>query len=290
MKTRGLSIKGKLFLAFLAPIIILSGINVWGFVATQAISSQTDVLKQEGIALAMVARDLERDVIQVQQYLSDVSATRGRDGLNDGFDEAEKSARSFKAGLDRFRKHAEQAGDQASLRSVEEIATRFAAYYTLGQKMAHDYVDGGPDAGNRQMASFDKEAEALGEVLQPFVAQRMVFGNQLLDQSVGGIKNLRNGMTGLLIVAMAMVVILGWLVMRTLSVSLDQVEASVHALARGDLTARVPDLGDNNEIGRVGKRINAMADGMKRLMSLITLHSGSITACASELIKIREFV
>jgi len=35
-------------------------------------------------------------VIQVQQFLTDISATRGLDGLDDGLDEAENNARKFR--------------------------------------------------------------------------------------------------------------------------------------------------------------------------------------------------
>ena len=38
---------------------------------------------------------MQIDVIQVQQWLTDISATRALDGLADGFDEAAISAKSF---------------------------------------------------------------------------------------------------------------------------------------------------------------------------------------------------
>ena len=33
----------------------------------------------------MVAKDMQMQVVQIQQWLTDISATRGQDGLDDGF-------------------------------------------------------------------------------------------------------------------------------------------------------------------------------------------------------------
>jgi len=43
--------------------------------------------------------NLKLDVVQVQQFLTDVSATRGLDGLNDGFDRAKSFTDKFAADL-----------------------------------------------------------------------------------------------------------------------------------------------------------------------------------------------
>ena len=45
----------------------------------------------------------ELQVVQVQQFLTDVSATRGQDGLDDGFDEAAKNREAFLAASDAIR-------------------------------------------------------------------------------------------------------------------------------------------------------------------------------------------
>ena len=56
--------------------------------------------KSEDIATRQIkiihkAHELKLSVVQVQQWLTDISATRGLDGLNDGFDEAQNNAVRF---------------------------------------------------------------------------------------------------------------------------------------------------------------------------------------------------
>ena len=47
----------------------------------------------QGIRLVTLIKTIQIDVIQVQQWLTDISATRGQDGLNDGYEEAERPPR-----------------------------------------------------------------------------------------------------------------------------------------------------------------------------------------------------
>jgi hypothetical protein len=53
----------------------------------------------EMTALALEAKDMSAHVIQVQQFLTDVSATRGQDGLDDGFKLALEHREAFIQGL-----------------------------------------------------------------------------------------------------------------------------------------------------------------------------------------------
>ena len=51
--------------------------------------------------LQVLEKQIELDVVQVQQFLTDVSATRAQNGLNDGWEEAEKHAQAFRTEIDR---------------------------------------------------------------------------------------------------------------------------------------------------------------------------------------------
>ncbi len=113
------------------------------------------------------------DVIQVQQWLTDISATRAQDGLDDGFKEAENSRTSFINGLKKFRKMYEEKNDQQRLQELNTMEGAFQKYYEVGKTMAHTYIRGGPVEGNKLMASFDKAAEDLSNRLEPFVDQQI---------------------------------------------------------------------------------------------------------------------
>lgn len=99
---------------------------------------------------------LQVSTIQIQQWLTDISATRGQDGLNDGFDEAESSARRFRQAV----RELERLDPDSGIKYAE-LLPLMESYYQMGQKMAHAYIEGGATAGNKLMADFDATAEAI---------------------------------------------------------------------------------------------------------------------------------
>jgi methyl-accepting chemotaxis protein len=109
----------------------------------------------------------------VQQWLTDVSATRAQDGLDDGFAEAETHRLAFLEGLERFRSLYGARGDAEAVRTLDAIQRDFQAYYAAGAEMARAYVEGGPSAGNARMADFDAAAAALTAALDPFLAAQI---------------------------------------------------------------------------------------------------------------------
>ena len=113
------------------------------------------------IDLVRTQKQIQLDVVQVQQFLTDVSATRGQNGLDTGWAEAEENAQAFHKDVARARVLAGQLGSTRLAGALNTAEQAFAPYYETGQRMAHAYVDGGPAAGNALMPQFDASAEAL---------------------------------------------------------------------------------------------------------------------------------
>ena len=100
--------------------------------------------------------EIKLDVVQVQQWLTDISATRAADGLDDGFKEAEKYAALFRTHTEELKViHPEDR------REIEELQKSFDAYYDKGKWMAGQFIKGGPELGNKAMGEFDGFAENL---------------------------------------------------------------------------------------------------------------------------------
>lgn len=137
-----------------------------------------------GLPLLVTIKDIKVDVIQVQQWLTDISATRGLDGLNDGFDEAETYANKFNEDLARARRLAmseshiehsmggagKKSDQDAILKALDRVEASFGPYYETGKRMAQAYVDYGPAEGNKMMADFDAVAAGIGEASDELVA------------------------------------------------------------------------------------------------------------------------
>jgi methyl-accepting chemotaxis protein len=115
--------------------------------------------------LGRLVKQVELDIVQVQQFLTDVSATRGLDGLDDGWAEAERYSLELPKDL-------EEAGRLAQSVDAGEIVTELAAvqaafgpFYQQGVQMAQVYVSEGTSAGNKLMGAFDDTSTALQERL-----------------------------------------------------------------------------------------------------------------------------
>ncbi|MEC8010974.1 MAG: methyl-accepting chemotaxis protein [Pseudomonadota bacterium] len=142
-----------LFVGFGCVITALMGWNI----STASKLEQMEAKIVEKIEpLEFKAYEFQIHVIQIQQWLTDISATRGLDGLNDGFDLAAEHYSEAVAILDFFDEHKEMT--QFDTRQVRQNLTSF---YEVGQKMAQDYISSGPALGNKTMAEFDAASEAI---------------------------------------------------------------------------------------------------------------------------------
>jgi hypothetical protein len=162
-------VRWKIAACFLLQLGVTAVGGVLAFSVADRIADAAHRVRDDRALVDDLAQGLQKDVLRIWQWLTDISATRGLDGLDDGFAEAEKNYRSAMATLDRLDAHVRAAGDKSALSSVEAIRERMAPYYRLGVRMAQAYVAGGPEAGNRLMGDFDREAEALERALEPFV-------------------------------------------------------------------------------------------------------------------------
>ena len=169
--------------ATITVILLLFGLT--GFLVVMELRSQGEDLGHTAeelgaiggteLPLLLTIKEIKVDVIQVQQWLTDISATRGLDGLNDGFDEAETYARKFRTDLARARQllmsdeHGASEAHSELMASLDRAEAAFEPYYSTGVRMARAYVDYGPEEGNKMMAAFDGVAAEIGEATDQLV-------------------------------------------------------------------------------------------------------------------------
>jgi len=162
---RGQSVTASAVSIFI--FIAVSGTGLWGlFSLSSTVNNIDERIARNHDHTAPLAEYSERillDVVQVQQWLTDISATRGRDGLNDGMDKAEKFAKAFKTDTEEALRHAEKLGLPEVIATLKATQEAFPAYYNVGKKMAQTYIDFGPEGGNKMMDSFDAAAGKINK-------------------------------------------------------------------------------------------------------------------------------
>ena len=218
------------------PLCLFLVFSVWLWTSLGQV--RTDVADQltRDVEMALLAKDLERDVVQVQQFLSDISATRGQDGLDDGFKQAEGVRADFIQGMERLVREFDAAGDTDRKAQAQGVLQDFDRFYREGTEMARAYVAGGPASGNPMMGRFD----AASSKLQASITK---LGQALLESMRNKVKGVAQETQSLRVSAMvlcgvviALALLFGLAVSRSITRPIDSVVDSIGKVAQGDLT------------------------------------------------------
>jgi methyl-accepting chemotaxis protein len=125
---------------------------------------QTASVVQDLVPLEDAIREIQVDIIQVQQFLTDASATHNVES----FSEAEKHSKHFydkvktiEAILARIEARDGAASVVPVRQQIDRTVDAFKAYREHGKTMAHLYIDRGITLGNDFMGVFDTTAEYL---------------------------------------------------------------------------------------------------------------------------------
>jgi methyl-accepting chemotaxis protein len=282
MNWKNFKVSTKIMICFVVPLILMGVIGFWTYNSSEHVFEKAEHLRDESVVFAGIAQQMGKDVIQVQQWLTDISATRGLDGLNDGFDEAEKSYQSFVSGLERFEQMFEEENDSDGLKEVRELRSDIDNYYETGKKMAHAYVDGGPAAGNKLMADFDGAAETLSSDLEPFVEEQVEEMESMVGSIISSVNNLKKGVFIVCITSIILVVFAGLLLTRSITKPLDMAMELTSSLSNGNLTTQI-DVNQKDEFGQLSSALNNMIDKLKSVVLDVRSASDNVTAGSQQM-------
>jgi len=244
-----------------SAVLGVSGLRtVQAFITYQSKDVSGALQLQQSIA------DIRYDVIQVQQNLTDLSATRGLNGLDDGRQLSAEFAAAFERDLRTAQGLATQVNDSALMTALAEVQTAFTPYYELGRKMAEAYVQNGPEAGNAMMAQFDTAAQSMTTSLEKAATALQnylqVASSQAVSEMNGDQSMIRwiIGFNILLGVGAIGVIYLIVRALRQASQALSSGTEVARRAAEGDLNARNIRIGRRDEIGELLDNINQMLD------------------------------
>ncbi len=241
------------------------------------IQEQAKQLQENTNPILNKAYQLKIAVIQVQQWLTDVSATRGLDGLNDGFDEAENNAQQFRSLVSDLK-----GLDPNGKQHYDQMLTDFDAYYAVGKKMAQAYVAEGPAGGNSMMAGFDEVAEKLASEVDAFLAQAQQTASDSLESQV----NSAASATLFILVGSAIIIVfiaVYFFINSDVLHSLKKFVANFSNMSEGDLTLKA-DIRRGDEIGGLGRMFNSATNDIGSTILGIKFPSQVLSEIAAEML------
>ncbi|WP_083897100.1 methyl-accepting chemotaxis protein [Azospirillum sp. B506] len=264
-----MSIKRKLSMAMalIAAILVFSMVLTWVTVseerdALETVEAASGRVTEKSLELVKSIKEIQIHVIQVQQWLTDVSATRGLDGLDDGPAKAAEHADGFRAEIARAAALASALGLNDVQEALRETAAAFVPYHDTGKRMAEAFIANGPAGGNLLMGEFDKTAEAITDSLETLVGKTDAATAAEIAKLNGSIDHVRydaemlmmtvlfGGLIGLL-TCLGTAIIMTRVVTRPLSVMTD----AMHRLANGDITVAVQAQDRADEIGAMASAL-----------------------------------
>jgi methyl-accepting chemotaxis protein len=211
-------------------------------------------IHETSLPLADTAARMQFMAVNVQQFLTDVSAT----GEEDGFSEAETSAKAFREGLERFRRADRARNDAAQLAEIEAVSKDFEAMYEAGVRMAKVYAKDGRQAGNVLMEDFDKRVTALAARIAPLKETQFAATDRQVSAVIDSLASDLRLQYGLLALSLAVGIVTAWLVSRSILRQLGAEPEAVAALARAVAAGRF----DDSRLGAAkgGQESGVMAD------------------------------
>ncbi len=231
-------------------------------------------VKTESLPYAILAADMVESTIQVQQYLTDVSATHNRAG----FEEAEKAAKSFHEGILKFREMFQRENDQNALKDLSNLEDDFKIYYDNGIKMANAYLTAGIEEGNKIMQEFDKTAIALSEAIHKFKNDQIDETTRNTEAIVNMSKKVIQFIFVLSGCALFISFAIGFLTTRSITKPLSEAIAVANKVAEGDLSVEIGAT-NNSEPGLLLKAMKHMLGAQKERVILANeIANGDLTA------------
>lgn len=251
--------------------------------ANQNTSALNDDIANNKVPILNIAHRLKLSIVQVQQWLTDISATRGLDGLNDGFDEAENNARLFKTLIDQLiALNPENSSEYQSMLPV------FDNYYSVGKKMAKAYVKDGPAGGNKTMAEFDSAAEKMSTHIDIFLEQTINSTNEMTQIQSESINQSLYAIMIIFFLVLSSIAILYFGMSKSLSF-LGVISKSLSEVAKGDLT------GDSqhwckeyDELGNLCGSLNLMKDSLIEIVSKVRNVTEELSSATTDMSQLSD--
>ncbi|MGE4274236.1 MAG: methyl-accepting chemotaxis protein [Desulfitobacterium sp.] len=258
------SIRGR-FLLIIATIFLFVSL-------IQAFTFGSFYFASQGIQAAIKTEELKLSVVQVQQWLTDISATRATKGYDDGFDEAESWAQKFQEQLNELK----QLNPSREI-EYEEIRTSFEAYYNVGKKMAQGYIDGGPEAGNIIMLEFDQTAQDInGRVDQ--LRQEAMASADVKEEML----SLITRVLGVGAIVFVLSVLLSIFMSNRIIKPIQEILEEMEKAGQGDLQVQVKVKG-KDEIARLAKAFNDMLTKQREIVTNVIQTAQAVLASSQEL-------
>jgi methyl-accepting chemotaxis protein len=221
-----------------------------------------------------LSNKMSTSLISVWQYLSDISATRALNGLDDGLKMAEDNAKQFKKAANELKALEPDKKDQ-----IDDILKAFDDYYAVGTKMANIYIKDGTEAGNKFMPQFDEASEKILELTNKFAKEQDSDIENSLDKSA-----FQNNLSlYILVISGSVLIVLIFILSGQVTRPLNELVEYAGAIAKGDLSKESRISLRKDEIGRLAYAFEVSVQSLRNIIAKIDYTSKAVDNFSKEL-------
>ena len=277
-KFNDLSIRLKLYLGFgvICIFFVIVGLMINSF--NNKTIGELNAAQSEVLPHTLNFIETKRDIEQIQQWLTDISATRAAEGYDDGYAEAENYYEDAVKRIDFAIVEHDKYGETEMVELLKDMKKSLGDYYTIGKKMAQAYIDGGPEKGNPMMEEFDPFAEKLAGIIDKIVDEH----KEELVNSFASIKDHISINTKIITIGIIAVLIFSALTAYGISHSIaGPLRKAVNFaayVANGSFDQTL-DIKQKDEVGVLADSLNKMSSSLKKL--IMDMNDSTITVNAS---------
>lgn len=274
-------IRGQLILGFLVVVFLPANTVGYTVFSLRVIERATSRAANQLFPQAISLMELELDVIQIQQRLTDISATRATPGYDDGFKEAAGYYDHAVATIEELLSYYEAAADSEAGRKLEQIRIRLDDFYEVGRRMAQAYIDGGPEKGNSMMAEFNPFSADIQSRVGALAAAHSYALGTSLDSTLETVTAVRTVAVVTLGVAVLVAVLVVTVVSRGLARPAAMLVEEFDRLARGDLAGSIA-LRGRDEFSVLADRYSRATESLRNLLHTVMSSTEATASVVSE--------
>jgi methyl-accepting chemotaxis protein len=272
--------------AIVVALFVANMLLVWG--SFNQVMLDVRQIKEETLPYVLVVDEMDTSRSEVQQFLTDVSATHDRAG----YAESDKAAARFLSGVEKFKQMYQREGDAERLEQIENIEASFKAFDAKGKQMAEAYITQGIEAGNLMMKGsdtlqgFDQDSEAISVALSKFREQQIAEANEItsgtLDSAISTTRVMAIGGA----VASLLAIVFSVVITRSVIIPMMQMRTTIMEIGKnGDFTRRIA-IDSHDEVGETTRSFNELMANLQISLrhvddSLEHAHTASQTLTAS---------
>lgn len=271
-----MKIKNKLTLVFGAIFVLFIITGYYSATSMSRIQANEEKIQNFYYPAADAAMEGKFAVVQVQQWLTDASAT----AYLDGFDVADEYAVQYheeSATLkELYKDHPEK------LQHIQTMDADFEVYYAVGQEMAWAYINDGREAGNVLMEEFDGASANIQEHTVKLEEDAVVDLEAAIEENNRISTQVKRTLTILSVIVAIALVAIGYLMIKMITGPIYLIRDESEKLGRGDFTTHF-EVDTKDEIGEMATALNNMIKNVAGVISQVQQSTDTMSSSSQEL-------